>query len=122
MKGNVIHMQSLRTAKVNSLIKLEISDIINRKIKDPRVGFATITSVEVSKDLRLAKVFVSVYGDEESKKKTMDGLMSASKFIHNELGKRLRIKIIPDIVFKIDTSIEYSIHISKLIDELKGQR
>lgn len=113
-------MQGLRTAKVNSLIKSEISDIISQKIKDPRIGFATIVSVEVSKDLRVAKVFVSIYGDEEEKKKTMDGLMSASKFIHNELRKRLRIKIIPEIVFKIDTSIEYSIHISKLIEELKG--
>ncbi|MEW6095968.1 MAG: 30S ribosome-binding factor RbfA [bacterium] len=112
-------MQNLRIAKVNALIKSEISDIINRKIKDPRVGFVTITSVEVSKDLRVAKVFVSVYGDDETKKKTLDGLMSASVFVHNELRRRLRIKIIPEIVFKIDTSIEYGLHISKLIDELK---
>jgi ribosome-binding factor A len=112
-------MQGLRTAKVNALIKSEISDIIRRKIKDPRIGFATITSVEVSKDLRVAKVFVSVYGDEESKKKTLEGLISAAGFVHNELRKRLRIKIIPEIIFKIDTSIEYGIHISKMIEDLK---
>jgi len=112
-------MEGLRIAKVNALLKSEISDIISRKIKDPRVGFATITLVEVSKDLHVAKVFVSVYGDDETKKKTLDGLMSASKFIRNELKNRLRIKIIPEIVFKIDTSMEDAMHIFKLLDELK---
>lgn len=112
-------MESIRTLKVESLIKAEISDIICRKIQDPRIGFTTITSVEVSKDLRLAKVFVSIYGSEEDKKKALEGLISASKFVHNELRKRMRIKIIPEIVFKIDTSIEYGIHMAKVIDELK---
>lgn len=112
-------MENLRIAKVNALIKSEISDIISRKIKDPRVGSVTITSVDVSKDLRVAKVFVSVYGDDEAKKKTLAGLTSAAGFVHNELKKRLRIKIIPHIVFKIDTSIEYGVYISKLIDKLK---
>jgi len=112
-------MESVRTSKVESLIKAEISEIISRKIKDTRIGFVTITSVKVSKDLRLAKVFVSIYGSDEDKKKTLEGLTSASKFIHNELKKRLRIKIIPEIVFKIDTSIEYGIYISKVIEELK---
>lgn len=112
-------MQPLRTAKVNALIKSEISDIISRKVKDPRIGFVTITSVEVSKDLRIAKVYVSIYGDDESKKKTLAGLISAAGFVHSELRKRLRIKIIPEIIFKIDTSIEYSVYISKMIEDLK---
>ena len=112
-------MHSIRIAKVDSLLQSEISDIIRREIKDPRIGFVSIISVDVSKDLHVAKVFVSMYGDEESRKKTLDGLISASGFIHNELRKRLRIKFIPEIVFKIDTSIEYGVHISKVIEELK---
>jgi len=112
-------MESIRTSKVESLIKAEISEIISRKIKDPRIGFVTITSVKVSKDLHLAKVFVSIYGSDEDKKKTLEGLISASQFVHHELKKRLRIKIIPEIVFKIDPSIEYGIYIAKVIDELK---
>ncbi len=112
-------MDSVRIAKVDSLLQSEISDIIKREIKDPRIGFVSITKVEVSKDLHVAKVFISLYGDEKSKQKTLDGLISAAGFIHNELKKRLRIKFIPEIVFKIDTSIEYGVHISKVIEELK---
>ncbi|MFH1563572.1 MAG: 30S ribosome-binding factor RbfA [Nitrospirota bacterium] len=114
-------MDSVRIAKVDSLLQSEISDIITRKIKDPRIGFFSIISVDVSKDLHVAKIFISIYGDEESKKKTLDGLISASGFIHNELRKRLKIKFIPEIVFKIDPSIEYSVHISKIIEELKEE-
>ncbi|MEW6607468.1 MAG: 30S ribosome-binding factor RbfA [bacterium] len=112
-------MESFRTAKVGALIKEEISDIITRKIKDPRIGFVTITDVEVSKDLQVAKVFVSIYGDDESKRNTLEGLTNARRFIHNELRKRMRIKFIPEIIFKIDTSIEYGMHINELLQELK---
>ena len=112
-------MDSVRIAKVDSLLQAEISDIIRKEIKDPRIGFVSITQVEVSKDLHVAKVFISMYGDEESKKKTLDGLISASGFIHNELRKRLRIKFIPEIAFKVDTSIEYGVYISKVLEELK---
>lgn len=111
-----------RTERVGDQIRSEIADIIARRLNDPRIGFVTVTAVEVSEDLRHAKVFVSVYGEDKVKIQTMKGLKSASGFIRGEIGHRLRIKFTPEIVFKLDTSMEKAEHILGILEEIeKGE-
>ena len=112
---------SKRTERVGELLLKEISQILLREIKDPRIGLITLTGVDVSKDLRYAKVFVSSLGEKEDKAKNLEGLVSAAGFIRGELGKRLRLKYIPELTFKLDESIEYGIHISKVLEEIKNK-
>ncbi|MEK6591212.1 MAG: 30S ribosome-binding factor RbfA, partial [Nitrospinota bacterium] len=119
MKG--VHMQFKRSERVSELMREEISSILMRELKDPRIGFITLTRIELTQDLRNAKIFVSIMGGEDEKKNTMKGLESASGFIKWELRKRLRLKIIPEIIFKIDTSIEHSDKISRILGELKDE-
>lgn len=97
--------------------------MLQREIKDPRIGFATVTDVEVSSDLRHAKIFVSPLGDEESARQTMEGLESAKGYIRTELGRRVRLRFTPEISFAIDRSIEYGVRLTRLIDEVgrKGE-
>jgi ribosome-binding factor A len=98
-------------------MKQEIADILMRKIKDPRIGFVTVTDVEVADDLRNAKVFVSVYGAEKAT--TLKGLESASPYIRSELGKRMRMKFIPELLFRYDESVERGAHINELLHEIQ---
>lgn len=98
-------------------MKQEIADILMRKIKDPRIGFVTVTEVEVADDLRNAKVFVSVYGAEKAE--TLKGLESASPYIRSELGKRMRMKFIPELLFRYDDSVERGAHINELLHEIQ---
>ena len=111
---------SLRGGRIAEAMKEEISDIIHREVKDPRIGFASVTGVEVSGDLRHARVFVSVLGDEQQKLDTIRGLQSAVGFVRSELGRRIRMRHTPEIIFKLDESIERGIRVSRLIDEEKG--
>lgn len=110
-----------RSDRVGELIREEVSKMIMREIKDPRIGFVTLTHIELSDDLRNAKIFVSIMGNENDKKNTIKGLESASGFIRRELRKRLRLRIIPDIIFRIDTSIEHGEKIARLLAELKNE-
>jgi len=114
-------MQFKRSDRVKEVIREEISQMLMGAIKDPRIGFATLTRVELSDDLRNAKIFVSVMGSEEEKKKTIKGLESASGFIRSELRKRMRLKFIPEIIFRLDTSIEHGEKIARILDELKKE-
>ncbi|MCK9221565.1 MAG: 30S ribosome-binding factor RbfA [Limnochordia bacterium] len=107
-----------RAEKVREAVRQEASDIIMRNLKDPRVGFVTVTDVEVTGDLRQVKIFVSVYGDEESRKTTMEGLSSATGFVRSELGKRIRLRHTPEISFVFDESIERGARIFSLLREL----
>ena len=112
-------MTSYRTDQVGGQVRQEIMDIIRRELKDPRIGFASITQVKMSPDLRSARVRVSVLGDEEEQKATIDGLNSAKGLIRHELGRRLQnLRFSPDLHFEIDPSIEYSVHISKRLREI----
>ena len=116
-------MNYKRTDRIGDQIRSEIADIIARRLNDPRIGFVTVTAVEVTDDLRHATVFVSVYGDETTKIQTMKGLKSASGLIRGEVGHRLRIRFIPDITFKLDTSIEEAEHVIGILDEIgKGEK
>ncbi|MBI3599296.1 MAG: 30S ribosome-binding factor RbfA [Nitrospinae bacterium] len=114
-------MRFKRSDRVGGVILEEISRMIMRELKDPRIGFTTLTRIELSDDIRNAKVFVSVMGGETEKKNTMKALESASGFIKRELWKNLRLKNIPDIIFKLDTSMEHSEKISRILDELKRE-
>jgi len=95
--------------------------MIARNLKDRRVGFVTVTGVQMSPDLRHAKIFVSLMGSGEEKESSMAALNHASGWIRHELGQRMRMKFLPEIVFLTDTSQEYGEHIDKLIDEIHEQ-
>lgn len=107
-----------RTERLQEFIKEQVSEIILQHVRDPRIGFVSITDVEVSADLRHAKIFVSVLGDEEAKKASMAGLDSALKFIRGELGRRLQMRYTPEIMFRLDTSIERGSRVVSLIRDV----
>jgi len=103
-------------------MKQEIADILMRKIKDPRIGFVTVTDVEVSHDLRNAKVFVSIYGDEKNKKETLKGLESAVPFIRSELAGRMRLRIVPELLIRFDPTLERGAHIMELLHSIEEEK
>jgi len=107
-----------RAFRLAETVKEEVSKIIREEIKDPRLGFVTVTDVEVADDLRYAKVFVSIMGQQEEVKNSMDVLARAAGYIRSELGKTLRLRYVPEITFKYDHSIEQGAHISKLLREV----
>ena len=111
-----------RSQRVGDLLREEISDIVLHRLKDPRIGFVTITGVDVTDDLKIAKIYVSIFKDED-KKTTLEILNSAKSFIRSELSKRLRMKSIPSIEFRLDASIEYGNKIDKLLKmiEVEGE-
>lgn len=112
-------MDFKRADRVSDLLKEEIAQMLLKEIKDPRIGFVTITDVKVSDDLRLAKVFFSMVGGDKEFAQTNKGLNSASSYIKKKLGKRLKMRYIPDILFKLDTSFEYGSHIDRILKSLK---
>jgi len=109
-------MSNKRAIRVGELLKEEISQIVLREMKDPRIGFVSVTDVEVSGDLRHAKVFISVYGTD---KETMEGLQQAQGFVRKLVGERVKIHHTPEIIFRYDDSIENGVHISEIIKDLK---
>jgi ribosome-binding factor A len=112
-------MEGKRSEKVADLIHKEISEMLVKTIKDPRIGFVTITRVEASEDCRSAKVYFSVTGTREDRERSMKGLSSAKGYVRKELGRRIRLRYTPEIIFKFDPSIEYAIHIGEVIRHLK---
>jgi ribosome-binding factor A len=114
---------SRRAQKLSEEIKREASQILRYEIKDPRVSnMLSITRVEVSKDLSHAKIYVSLLGNDQTKKNALDGLERAKGFIRRELGKRLTLRFVPEIAFFMDTSIEHGAYINQLIEKLmKGE-
>ncbi|BCB95558.1 ribosome-binding factor A [Dissulfurispira thermophila] len=109
-----------RSQRLSILIREEIADIIMRRIKDPRLGFVTVTDVEMSEDLKIARIFISVM-KQEDKDTTLEILNAAKGLIRNEVSKRVRTKFIPNIEFRIDKSIEHGDRIDKLLREIKEQ-
>ncbi len=114
-------MQFKRSQRVSELIHEEISNLLINGIKDPRIGFVTLVKVELTNDLKHAKIYVSVLGNEEEKNQTIEGLMSASGFIRKELGRTLKLRYIPELRFKIDDSLDYSSKINKILSEIKSE-
>jgi ribosome-binding factor A len=113
-----VKSMTLRSNRVGEQMKKELSDIIGRKIKDPRVGFVTVTDVLVTGDLQQAKVFISVLGDDEKRQDTLIGLAKAKGFIRSEIGRRIRLRKTPELFFEFDESMEYGNRINTLIHEL----
>ncbi|MBI5740017.1 MAG: 30S ribosome-binding factor RbfA [Nitrospirae bacterium] len=110
-----------RSARVGDLIREEVADIILNRIKHKTLGFVTVTGAKVSDDLRNATVYLSVLKDEDMEK-TIRKLNESSAFIRGELGRRLKMKFVPALYFKIDESIRYGMKIDRLLDEVKSER
>jgi len=107
-----------RTDRLSEEIKKELSDLIRNQIKDPRLPeLVSITAVRVTKDLRYAKVYVSVFGDDDKKNGALAALKHAAGFIRHEIGQRINIRYIPEFTFILDNSIEKGMYLSKLIDD-----
>ena len=110
-----------RAVRVNDLLREEIALIVMRRIKDPRVGFLTITGVEVTEDLKIARVFISVL-DRAHREETLSVLNAASGFIRSELSKKVKMKFIPQLEFHIDSSIDYGDRIDTLLRKIKEEK
>jgi len=108
-----------RYQRVAQAIKEEVSNIIHDELKDPRLGFITVTDVELTEDLRFAKIFFSVLGSKEEQKKSKKALDSALGFVRKLIGERIQMRFVPEIIFKEDKSSEYSSKIQKVLDEIK---
>src|SRR5689334_17229848 len=99
-------MSTRRQVQVADAIQRHMSDLIQRELKDPRIGFATVTRVEVSHDLKYARIYISVLGSPEEQKATMQALERGKGFIRREIGQRLDLRSVPEIQFRLDTSAE----------------
>ena len=112
---------SSRQQRVGDLLRAEISEIVRIKMRDPRIGFLTVTGVEVSRDLRHASVFVSVLGAENEGSTALGILNKASGFVRSELGGRVELKHTPELRFKIDKSLDRSMRISEVLRQIQDE-
>ena len=113
---------SRRVDRINGLLREEISRLLSREIKDPRLsGLLTITQVRTSPDLRNAKVYLSVLGNDEANTTALQGIQSAATFLRKQLRERLRLKYVPFLTFEIDDSMETSDHIFRLMDQARQE-
>lgn len=115
-------MTTQRPERVQEALRQEISRIVHEELKDPRLGFLTITKVELTKDLRHAKIYFSVLGGPKDKRLALNGLSSAKGYIKNLISERIKLRFMPEIVFKIDESLEHTQHIYDLLNKLKKER
>ena len=112
---------SVRSNRIAEQMKKELGDIITRKLKDPRVGFVTVTDVDVTGDLQQATVYISSLGSEREREETLKALMKASGFIRTEIGQRIRLRRTPEIAFEYDSSVEYGNKIEALLRSLHNE-
>lgn len=111
--------KNIRSHRIAEEIKKVISLMLISDLKDPRISsMVSITQVEVTEDLSFAKVYLSVYGSEEDNENTLLALKSGAGFIRKEVGKKIKMRRVPELIFKIDDSLDYSLHISKLIKQI----
>lgn len=110
---------SIKNTRINGEVQKELSRLISMEIKDPRIDpLTSVVSVEVAPDLKTAKVYISVLGDEESRKATYEGLRSAAPFLRSQLAHSINLRNTPELTFVMDQSIEYGVRMSKLIDDV----
>ncbi|HDN67502.1 MAG: ribosome-binding factor A [Candidatus Latescibacteria bacterium 4484_181] len=112
-------MNHRRANRVADLLQLELSEIIRESVKDPRIGFVTITGVDVSDDLQQAKVYISVLGTEKEKEESLAGLNHAAGFTRAQLAARVRLKRVPQLVFCYDNTLDRAFKIDRLLGELE---
>lgn len=113
-------MSTRRQERVSERIHEEISDVLQKRTRDPRLAYVTVTSVEVSPDLKVARVFISALGDRESRNSALQGLKHASKYIRRQLAQRLRMRFTPELRFILDESWERGAHIDQLLEQLQS--
>jgi ribosome-binding factor A len=111
-------MTDYRAIRVAELVQAEIADLLLRHLKDPRLTMATVSRVEVSPDLRHARIYISHMGSETEQQAALAGFQRAAGFIRNQLGKRLKLRYIPTLDFTLDTTIAYSVRISSMLHDL----
>ena len=112
-------MNDKRINRISEEVRKVVSDLLLSEIKDPRIsGMPSVNRVNVSKDLKFAKIYISVLGNEEDKINTIKGLENAKGFIRTEIGKRVQLRHVPEPLFLLDESIEQAMHLTKLIDEV----
>lgn len=114
-------MNNVRANRVAEQIKQEMGEILTKKIKDPRIGFVTVTEVEVTGDLQQATIYVTVLGDDKKKDDTLIGLSQAKGFIRTEIGQRIRLRKTPEIFFKYDEAYEYGSRIESILRDLNDE-
>jgi ribosome-binding factor A len=114
-------MSFKRSDRVAEAIKREVSLMIYQEVKDPRVHFVTVTDVKITDDLRYAKIFVSVLGDEATRKESLEGLVNAKGFLRSELGRKIGLRYTPDIQFVLDQSLDHALKIRTLLNSIKKE-
>lgn len=123
-KENILRKNSIKNIRINEEVKKELSNIIRNELKDPRIHMMTsVVSVEVAPDLKTCKAYISVLGSEQEAKDTLAGLKNASGYIKTKLARSINLRNTPEIIFRLDQSIEHGIHIAHILDELHaGER
>ncbi|MEE8317750.1 MAG: 30S ribosome-binding factor RbfA [Candidatus Omnitrophota bacterium] len=112
----------MRSKKVQVQLKKEISRILHDDLKDPRIGFVTLTRIDLTGDLRYAKVYFSILGDKKVQESSLEGIESATAYIRRLVGQRLKLKYVPELSFRLDRSLEYSIKLEKTFEALRNER
>ena len=110
-----------RSNRVAEQMKKELGEIIARKLKDPRIGFVTVTDVEVTGDLQQATVFITVLGDDKKRRETLKGLVQAKGFMRTEIGQRIRLRKTPELMFELDKSFDYGNKIDNLLKQINTE-
>jgi ribosome-binding factor A len=117
--GKNMRKNSVKNTRINGEVQKELSNLINREIKDPRINpMTSVVAVEVAPDLKHAKVYISVLGDVDSQKSTLAGLKSAAPYLRGQLAKSINLRNTPELIFVMDQSIEYGVNMSRLINEV----
>ncbi len=111
----------IRSERVEGQLKKEISKILQEDLKDPRVGFVTITRIDLTGDLRYARIYFSIMGDDKAKEEGLKGLKSAIGFIRKLIAERMNLRYVPELYFKLDNSLEYSIGLEKTFERIKNE-
>jgi len=115
-------MQGRRVDRIEEQLRIELSEIVEREIQDPRVHFVTMTRVKVTPDLGQARVFITVLGSADERKKALQGLRSAAHFVKRSLAKRLHhLRRIPDLIFEYDETIEKDMRLEQLLEQIKTE-
>ena len=115
-------MSSQRPGRVQEALRQEISKIVHSEMKDPRIGFITITKVDLTKDLRYARIYFSILGEDKEKKLALKGLNNAKGYIKGLLADRIKLRFMPELAFAIDGSLEHTKHIYGILDKIKKER
>lgn len=115
--------RSIKNTRVNEEVMRELANIIRSDVKDPRISpLTSVVAVEVAPDLKTAKAYISVLGDEEAKDKTVEGLKSSAGFIRHKLAEKVNLRNTPEITYILDQSIEYGVRMSHMIDEINKEQ